>query len=347
MKLSILLPTHNRPDVLPFAIESVLAQSFADFELLICGDGCTDSTAEVVSRYTAADSRVRWFDLPKAPGFGYANRNVALREARGELIAFMAHDDLITSDHFAVLVQTMEDPGVQLAYTEAVWAGRDGTIVPAVYHFEDKAMLDEYFARRWNRVPSTCFIHRRDVFEKVGWWSEVMLRDADWDLWCRIIKTCGLPSLKSVPVMTCFHFRALWRLEELAPDTEPVWKQLHQAPGRLPDAMRWPVPSGMVEQEAFWRRLSAEPEIVPRLREACRHALVSYAWHLELHLSAQRGLEPLAERDRKIQSLRDQKAVLKGKLAERDAKLKRMKEKLDLLKQENKGPKWFGWLRRR
>ena len=109
-------------------IKSVLWQTEQNFEILVAGDGCIDNTAEVVAAFK--DERIRWFDLPKAPGFGYANRNVALRQARGELVAFLAHDDLLLPDHLALLAACFDDDRVEWAYSRPVWVSIDGLVLP-------------------------------------------------------------------------------------------------------------------------------------------------------------------------------------------------------------------------
>jgi len=61
--ISVVIATYNRSRALGYAIESVLGQTFADWELIVVGDACTDDTAEVVARYVEADPRVRFVNL--------------------------------------------------------------------------------------------------------------------------------------------------------------------------------------------------------------------------------------------------------------------------------------------
>ena len=162
------------------AIQSVLDQSQRDFELLVVGDGCTDETAEVVRAFN--DPRVRWFDLPKAPGFGYANRNIALREATGALIAFMAHDDLMMPDHLQIMETAFGETTVEWAYSRPLWVSDDGVVIPFAV---DLRMPDQFdvFLRHHNSVPASCVVYRRSLHERVGPWPEEVESSADWEMW--------------------------------------------------------------------------------------------------------------------------------------------------------------------
>jgi glycosyltransferase involved in cell wall biosynthesis len=91
-KISVLIPTYNYARFLPEAIESVLAQDFRDFELLIIDDGSTDDTAAVVEPFRARDGRVRFSANPARLGM-VNNWNRCLELARGDYIKFLFGDD--------------------------------------------------------------------------------------------------------------------------------------------------------------------------------------------------------------------------------------------------------------
>jgi len=88
--VSIILPTYNRAALLPRSIESVLGQSYGDFELIVVDDGSEDDSAGVVARF--ADERIRYLRLPKNCGLPKA-RNAGLAQARGAYFAFQDSDD--------------------------------------------------------------------------------------------------------------------------------------------------------------------------------------------------------------------------------------------------------------
>jgi Glycosyl transferase family 2 len=97
--ISVVIATYNRSRALACAIESVLRQTFTDWELIIVGDGCTDDTAEIVARYVEADSRVRFVNLERNWGEQSAPNNIGRTMARAPLIAYLSHDDLWLPHH--------------------------------------------------------------------------------------------------------------------------------------------------------------------------------------------------------------------------------------------------------
>jgi glycosyltransferase involved in cell wall biosynthesis len=94
VRFTVLLPVHRPPALLPFAIESVLAQTLADFELFVVCDGAPAETVACAQGYADRDPRVRVFPFPKGERFGEAHRDAALRQAAGEYVAHIADDDL-------------------------------------------------------------------------------------------------------------------------------------------------------------------------------------------------------------------------------------------------------------
>lgn len=277
-RFTVLMPTHNRADVIGLAIRSVLAQTEADFELLVVADGCTDGTADLVRGLD--DARIRLFDLPKAPHFGYANRNLALREARGSLVAYAPHDDLLLPDHLEKLGALLDTTGAGWAYSRPLWVARDGTAAPLATNI---ALEDERagFMAASNTIPSCCVVHRRELLARAGWWPEDVAAAADWLLWRRMIGADG-GRLARLKLPTSLHFTAGWREGRcggFAPlqfalavaDAAPWW----------PAALRrrpWP---GEPEQEAWHREMmSGGAAWVEALRGAADVVLARLAWDL-------------------------------------------------------------------
>jgi glycosyltransferase involved in cell wall biosynthesis len=94
MSVSIITPNYNCAPCLAQAIESVLSQSFRDWEMLVVDDHSTDGSAAIAQGYAQKDRRIRFFQTPSHSGSPLEPRNLALRHARGRYIAFLDSDDL-------------------------------------------------------------------------------------------------------------------------------------------------------------------------------------------------------------------------------------------------------------
>jgi hypothetical protein len=309
-RFSVLMPTHNRADVVGYAIRSVLWQTEPDFELLVVGDGCTDNTAEVVA--AIEDSRIRWIDRPKAPHFGYANRNFALKQARGDLVAFAAHDDLLFPDHLAMLGAELEAAEAEWVYSRPLWVNADGIVVPLAVNLTNADEL-EYFLTRRNHIPASCVVHRRVCLEKYGYWPEDLSVGADWKLWARMIEGGGRTSLAYCRSPSVLHFRAVWKrsIAEGMPEVAAGLQIAGRAPW-WPTEMKLVVPAGTTEQMTFFQALQS-PGYVDRLRASVERVIERLAWnHLVQRRSVAASVAEATKLRAAVAELRDEVARLKA-----------------------------------
>jgi hypothetical protein len=276
-RVSILLPTHNRADVVGLAIQSVLDQTETDFELLVVADGCTDGTATLVSGI--GDPRIRLYDLPKAPYFGYANRNIALRDARGEYVAFAAHDDLLFPDHLRLLIERLEATGREWIYSRPLWVSTDGTIVPYATNLTIADELED-FLTVGNTIPASCVLFRRACLDRDGYWPEHVPSAADWRHWIAIIEGGRRQNLAYLARPTCLHFSADWRHSRHS-GTEEVrtWLEIADRCAWWPGVLRYRIPAGTTEQHVIAAAMHAgAADWVDELRAAIDVVLDRVAW---------------------------------------------------------------------
>jgi glycosyltransferase involved in cell wall biosynthesis len=107
-RLSIGLPVYNGEKYLAEAIESLLGQSYEDFELIISDNASTDGTAEICRRYEKQDSRIRYVRQQRNIGL-IPNHQFVIRQARGELFKFAAHDDLYGRDLLKLCIDALDE----------------------------------------------------------------------------------------------------------------------------------------------------------------------------------------------------------------------------------------------
>lgn len=112
-KISIIVPVYNMEKYLRQCVDSILAQTFKDFELLLVNDGSKDSSPQICDEYAAADARVRVIHKENS---GQADsRNIAIKEAKAPLIGFVDSDDWIDPDMYETLYNTLVSTGADIS----------------------------------------------------------------------------------------------------------------------------------------------------------------------------------------------------------------------------------------
>jgi glycosyltransferase involved in cell wall biosynthesis len=194
-KVSVCIPTYNTARYLGEAIESVLAQTFTDYELIVSDNASTDATPEICSRYQdhPAFRCVRYEELVGQGG----NWNRCLSHARGEYVALLHSDDRYLPDFLERRVRVLERyPGVGLAFgavrlidPHGAPAGEQVFAPESFVNPEPEFLKDVLMGCVINPVSPMV---RRRCYEEVGTFREDRLWGIDWDMWLRLAARYGV-----------------------------------------------------------------------------------------------------------------------------------------------------------
>lgn len=192
--VSVVIPAYNAAWCIRRAIDSVLAQTFRDFEVLVVDDGSTDDTAQVLRSYSPAVMVVR-----KVNGGLSSARNAGIINARGELVAFLDADDCWLPTKLERQVELMRSrPELGFCSTAARVVGPDGTLLNIWTGAQwQGSFLVHLFGTHGNVAGSgSAVVARRALFDQAGGFDESLRSLEDIDMWMR---------LAAVSEYSCLH----------------------------------------------------------------------------------------------------------------------------------------------
>jgi glycosyltransferase involved in cell wall biosynthesis len=195
-RVTVVMPAFNAARTVLASVDSVLSQTFADFELLVVDDGSTDDTLAVLAQ--RSDPRLRVVAVQPNGGLVAAlNRGIA--EARGALIARLDADDVAFPERLAAQVPLFDDPDVVLSSTGFERVGVDGQLIRRSLPPADDGEL-RVLMLTGNRLLHSSIVVRRSVVLEVGGYRAEWFPVEDYDLWLRVLATGRYQPVPSVLV---------------------------------------------------------------------------------------------------------------------------------------------------
>lgn len=186
--ISIILTTYNRCDRLKRAIESVLHQTYKEWELIVIDDHSTDGTQELLEEYTKRYPQIHAERLVKNFGNDTHPKNVGTRRSKGDWLCYLDDDNEWLADHLMVLVKaTQTDPAIAIWYGDRMVYSDDPEIkqepMIGIHSEYSQPLLFEQ-----NYIDTTDALINREAIFAVGGWDERYKKFIDWNLWIRLTK---------------------------------------------------------------------------------------------------------------------------------------------------------------
>ncbi len=211
-KVSVAMPVYNCERYVAQAVESILTQTFADFEFLIVDDGSTDKSRTILETYAARDARIQLVSRPNT-GLLVA-LNEMLGRARGEYVARMDSDDVALPLRFERQVRYLDEhPECVLAGSRVLIIDPDGDALTMLGQaLSHEQIIDDFLANRGQIIYHPAVMFRRQIVMDIGGYDEKMLEAEDWDLFLRVAEVGRIINLPEPLLKYREHLRKTGRV---------------------------------------------------------------------------------------------------------------------------------------
>ncbi len=182
-KVSVIIPTYNRKELLIRAIKSVLAQTYKNYEIIVYDDGSTDGTEAVVGQFNSAIVYIKG----KHRGVSHA-RNEALKSSKGEFVAFLDDDDWWNERYLETTVKRLKGNDVVGVFTNYYKVYENGKKIMGFVNGKVPEIVDLNWIVRGSFIDPSFTVLKKDTVIKAGLFDETLSTTEDWDLWLRVLK---------------------------------------------------------------------------------------------------------------------------------------------------------------
>jgi glycosyltransferase involved in cell wall biosynthesis len=225
--VSVVLPTYNRAELLRHAVESVVAQSFQSWELIILDDGSTDDTRQYLR--SLADSRIHVVEADHCASPAKL-RNVGVRAAKGRYIAFLDSDDVWAKEKLDVQLADLKNkPAARWSYTCYQTIDQSGRQKPWHKRFKWRPIEGWIFEELLTldaKVTMPTVIVERTLLEEAGGFDETLEFSEDYELWLRLARRSPAAAVGRVLAGVRDHTGNTWRA--FGPKSAKYWLLVYQ-----------------------------------------------------------------------------------------------------------------------
>jgi glycosyltransferase involved in cell wall biosynthesis len=197
-KISVIIPAYNSEKTIKTTIDSVLNQTFTNFELIVINDGSTDSTLDIVSQIQ--ESRIKVLSFENAGG--NVSRNRGLHQAVGEFVSFLDADDIWTPEKLASQVKALQaNIDAKVAYSWTDYIDENGKFLVSGNHITVNGdVYERLLVSNFLENGSNPLIDKESLVE-LGGFDESLKAAQDWDMWLRLAAKYSFICVPAVQIL--------------------------------------------------------------------------------------------------------------------------------------------------